>query len=83
MRRLEVVNQDLVREEIGRVDEAGLEELVQEVVGAGDEAGVFAVLPGEGGRVSAQFDFLRHDGGSEGLVANVVGAAEDLGEIGD
>lgn len=78
----EVVDQDLVREKVGRVDEAGLEEFVHEVAGAGDEGGVFEVLRGEGGRVGAQFDFLRHDGGPEAFVVDLMGAAERVCESG-
>ena len=82
VRGLEVVDQDLVREEVGRVDEAGLKEAVQEVAGAGHERGVREVVRREGRGAGAQGDSLRHDRGSQALVVHLVRAAQRLRQSG-
>lgn len=81
-RRLEIVDQDLMEEDVGGVDEGGVEVLLHQTMGAIDDFRVRKVLRRKDRGLRAKFDLLSNYGGAQSLVVDGVGAAERVEQRG-
>lgn len=77
-RGLEIIDQDLVEEDVGRVDKGDAEVLPHQVMGAVDDFRVCPVLRGKNGGLCAELDLLRDYGGTQIFVVDGVGATKRL-----
>lgn len=70
------MDQDLMEEDVGGIDEGDVEVLSHQIMSAVHDSGVRKVLWRKGRGLRAKFDLLSDYGGAQSLVVDCVGAAE-------